>query len=53
MKKIDLKIKKLEKEEKSYHRLLEKEREEYKAPIDMYKKKPAGVYLLSNRYVTA
>jgi len=35
MKKIELKIKKLEKEERSYARLLEKEREEYKVPYEL------------------
>ena len=39
MKKIDLKIKKLEKEERSYARLVEKEKEEYKTPFEIQKKK--------------
>ena len=51
MKKIDLKIKKLEKEERHYARLLEKEREEYKVPYELQKKKnTGGVYLMSHRF---
>ena len=52
-----MKIKKLEKEEKNYSKLLDKDLEEYKQPeIGGIKRRdgrsanPSGVYLLSNRF---
>jgi catechol-2,3-dioxygenase len=54
IKKIEIKIKKLEKEEKNYEKLMGREVEEYKTHDVLINKKkeggkgPSGVYLLSD-----
>ena len=60
IKKIEIKIKKLDKEEKNYEKLMGREWEEFKVPEGMQnqnKKKdgskgPSGVYLLSDQFRT-
>jgi hypothetical protein len=60
IKKIEIKIKKLEKEEKNYEKLMGREVEEYKTHdvlLTQNKKRdggkgPSGVYLLSDQFRT-